>query len=255
MDSAYWKEQEKYLKLTRKHMWNEDYFAFLVQSVWKLKPDADILDLGCGYGDLCARLLPLLSEKSTYTGVDFCRELLEEGRKRFWSESDRIQFIESDINEVVPERTFDVVICQSFLRHIPNVENILKKMCDCASEGGIVICIEPDRRMEHAGVYQDDPGYDMFKYDDFLKEKWMNEFQKGERDFRVGMKIPVYMERLGLQNVGVRVNDYVEFISLGQDGEEYAEHLAAFGETTSENDGKHSVVSAKCHLISFGRKK
>lgn len=39
------------------------------------------------------------------------------------------------------------------------------------------------------------------------------------------MKIPVYMERLGLQNVGVRVNDYVEFISLGQDGEEYAEHL------------------------------
>ena len=49
--------------------------------------------------------------------------------------------------------------------------------------------------------------------------------------------------------------DYVEFISLGQDGEEYAEHLAAFGETTSENDGKHSVVSAKCHLISFGRKK
>ena len=49
--------------------------------------------------------------------------------------------------------------------------------------------------------------------------------------------------------------DYDEFISPSQDGEEYAEHLAAFGETTSENDGKHSVVSAKCHLISFGRKK
>lgn len=29
MDSAYWKEQKKYLQLTRKHMWNEDYVEFI----------------------------------------------------------------------------------------------------------------------------------------------------------------------------------------------------------------------------------
>lgn len=63
------------------------------------------------------------------------------------------------------------------------MENILKKMCDCASDGGIVICIEPDRRMEHAGVYQDDPGYDMFEYDDFLKREMDERISEGRTRF------------------------------------------------------------------------
>ncbi|WP_296837326.1 hypothetical protein [Butyrivibrio sp.] len=43
-----------------------------------------------------------------------------------------------------------MAICQSVLRHLPNPENILKKMVDSVKENGLVICIEPSRRLENA---------------------------------------------------------------------------------------------------------
>lgn len=35
----------------------------------------------------------------------------------------------------------------------------------------------------------------------------------GGCDFLIGSKIPIYMKQLGLVNVNVRVNDFVEFVS------------------------------------------
>ena len=42
-----------------------------------------ILDLGCGYGDLGLRLLPLVPDGSSYTGVDMADELINKGRDIF----------------------------------------------------------------------------------------------------------------------------------------------------------------------------
>ena len=67
--------------------------------------------------------------------------------------------------------------------------------------------------MENAGLYIDTPGYDVFENDKFLKQKWLTEVESGGRDFLIGMKIPSYMIELGLKNVDVRVNDYVECIN------------------------------------------
>ena len=72
----------------------------------------------------------------------------------------------------------------------------------------------------------------------------------------MGMKIPSYMNQLGLKNVSVRVNDYVDFISKsGTDN--YKESKDSFMQNYGI-DEKYSdaanYFSARCHLISFGVK-
>lgn len=65
----YWNGNRKLFKLWKSLYWNDDYFAFLVREVWKLDRPVDVLDFGCGFGFLGRKLLPLLPEESTYTGI------------------------------------------------------------------------------------------------------------------------------------------------------------------------------------------
>ena len=43
------------------------------------------------------------------------------------------------------------------------------------------------------------------------------EEKSGGRDYQIGMKTPVLMEKLGLNNIGVRINDYVDFVGVSSD--------------------------------------
>ena len=56
----YWEKRLEYLKRSRKTMWNDDYFSFLVRDVWKIDKPISVLDCGCGYGSLGKMLMPLL---------------------------------------------------------------------------------------------------------------------------------------------------------------------------------------------------
>lgn len=252
-----WNEKIEYLKTTRQQMWNDDYFEFLVKYVWKFDKPIDIVDFGCGYGYLAMNLLPLLPEGSTYTGIDIAEELLKEAECIFADTAFRIKFIKADLLTYKPERLFDVAICQSVLRHIPQAKDVLRKMIESVCEGGTVICIEPNRRMENGGIYINDSNYDITARDASLQEHWENEYQTGGRDYLIGSKIPIYMEELGLADVNVRINDFVEFVSSNRDKEYFEEHKKSFLENNllnhEETDANH-LVCARCHLISYGRK-
>lgn len=207
---------------------------------------------------LAMKLLPLLSEGSTYTGIDIAEELLKEAECIFADTTFYTKFIKADLLTYKPERQFDVAICQSVLRHIPQAKEILRKMIGSVCEGGTVICIEPNRRMENAGIYINDSNYDVAARDEFLQEHWKNEYQTGGRDYLIGSKTPIYMEELGLSDVNVRINDFVEFVSPNRDKEDFEEHKKSFLENNllnyEETDANH-LICARCHLISYGRKR
>ena len=65
MSNNSWNEKLEYLKMTRQHMWNDDYFEFLVKCVWHLDKPVNVMDFGCGYGYLGMKLMPLLPKGST----------------------------------------------------------------------------------------------------------------------------------------------------------------------------------------------
>ncbi len=217
-----------YLKSTKEQMWNDDYFEFLVNKIWNIRSSKDVIDFGCGYGYLGMKLMPLLPEGSTYTGINMGEELLAEARKIFENVPFHTEFINMDLREYIPQKQYDIAICQSVLRHIPQPKMILEKMVNSVVSSGKVICIEVNRRMENAGLYIHGYTYDIVKKDLLLQSRWYDELKNGGRDYMLGIKVPIYMEQLGLKDVEIRVNDFVEFISPKHDGDGYEEHVKNF---------------------------
>lgn len=205
---GYWGKKLDYLKGTRQDLWNDDYFEFLVQKVWCLSEPIDILDYGCGYGYLGLKLLPLLPEGSTYTGIDVNEELINEAQEMFSSTSFKTEFIIEDIYDFKTKKQYDLAICQAVLRHASDPTEILSNMIDATKSGGKVICIEVNRMNETSGYYNSRMPYDPFIQLDAFKNMWKTE-ATSHRDYSIGIKVPSMMNRLGLINVDVRMNDRV----------------------------------------------
>lgn len=257
MEKYFWDTQIDYLKATRTQMWNDDYFEFLVKSVWKLNHPINVVDFGCGYGYLGMKLLPLIPEGSTYTGLDIGEDLLCEARKIFEKSPYKTDFLNVDLTKFIPKRQFDLAICQAVLRHIPSSKDILKKMIDSVVPKGMVICIEVNRAMEEAGFYSNDFEHDSIEKTALIKQKWTEELENGGRDYKLGIKVPIYMQQLGLENVGVRMNDFVEFVSPLNDEQEYEKHTYSIKHErgfTGIQRNDTFALSARCLVISFGNK-
>lgn len=100
-----------------------------------------IIDVGCGLGDL----VPFLNKRSRgdfdYLGIDICKPLLDDAKKRF--SSDRITFLVGDILEIRKLKSADIVVLSGALNfkiqsNQTYAKNMIKKMFGLAKE---VACI------------------------------------------------------------------------------------------------------------------
>ncbi|QUI22026.1 methyltransferase domain-containing protein [Vallitalea pronyensis] len=213
---AHWDNQLSYLQQTRDELWNEDYMAFLIQQVWRLHQPVSILDFGCGYGYLGKLMLPLLPKGSSYTGIDASETLITKARHNFKDSPYKTHFIQGDFNQVTTNQNYDIAICQAVLRHINNPYEILKKMISSVTIGGKVICIEINRALENASMYLDGLHFNSLSKNNALHKLWHCEMASEGRDHAIGMKLPFYMQDLGLTDIDVRMNDKVKFITPKQ---------------------------------------
>ncbi|QLY81541.1 DNA (cytosine-5-)-methyltransferase [Clostridium intestinale] len=213
----FWDKKLDYLKDSRNLLWNDDYFEFLIKKVWKIDKPINIIDFGCGYGYLGMKLLPLLPQGSSYTGVDISDSLIKEGNQYFNNSSYKFRFINKDLNSFDIKDKYDMAICQTLLRHLPNPKEILEKMIDSTVEGGIVVCVEVNRMFENSGMYIKGIEYNSTDTNNILHKLWETELHEEGRDFSIGIKMPFYMDELGLKNIDVRLCDKVNFISPNSD--------------------------------------
>ena len=122
----------------------------------------------------------------------------------------------------------DVAICKTVLQHITDAITILEKMRDSVVPGGKVICMECDRNIANAMMYFDGIDYERLNNLGVLQKLWFEDFRRSGMDHNIGMKIPVYMQKIGLRDVEVRLNDRVGFINPQGNGEIYAAELDSF---------------------------
>jgi len=210
-NETYWEGRVEYLRDSRKDLWNPDYFAFLVERVWRIDTPVKIVDFGCGLGYMGSVLLPLLPKGSTYTGIDIGAKLLEEGRTAFADSPWQVDFIEQDLIQYEPTEKYDLAICQCVLVHIPSPKSVLEKMVQSVVPGGRVICIEPNWAFTNMGVYRH--GMEVYSYEDAGTHQKLYDYgvQKGEADRYIGIKIPAMMHDFGLKNIDMRINDKANF--------------------------------------------
>ncbi|MBE0660714.1 MAG: class I SAM-dependent methyltransferase [Bryobacteraceae bacterium] len=93
------------------------------------QPGERILDLGCGIGELSARLA---SSGASITGLDRLGFLLEQARFKFPG----VEFVESDFFDYTPPAPFDAVFAHAVLDWIQPPDRALKRIFQFLKPGG-----------------------------------------------------------------------------------------------------------------------
>lgn len=208
----FWDEHLEYLLRTRKTGWNVDYLQFLIRDVWKIDHPVNVLDCGCGYAYMALLLIPLLPKGSTYTGVDFSRELISHGASLLKKAGIEGKLLQEDFCQMRMGRRYDVVLCQSVLRHIGDSHVFIKKMIESGTSEALLICIDSNRELESAGLYIEGMDYAKLCDHQGAWKHWKKEKENGDRDYAAAMRNAFVMRELGLNNVQVRMNDRMSFV-------------------------------------------
>ena len=250
----YWNEKLEYLVKCRKNYWNTDYLEFLINKVWKITELVDVLDCACGFGFMGLLLLPLLPEGSTYTGIDFSKNLLEQGRSFFEEKGMEVTLLCQDVYTAELKSKYDIVLEQNALRHLEQPERFLQKMISFGKEKALIISMCVNREFECDGLYVEGMDYANLCEHEALKTDWKTEKEMQGRDYAIAMKTAPLMARLGLREVDVRMNDCVEFVSPQlSDYEQRKENFLSYNgwdKDVSEEEQERIITQFVSHKVS-----
>lgn len=149
---------------------------------------------------------------NSYTGIDFLPALTEQAEKLLKEFNINGEIIKCDFMQCNFKHKFDIVICQSFLRHIGNSKAFIQKMIAVTVNGGLGVCIDTNRELECCGLYINGMDYGEFcEYNGAIKH-WKSELKNSERDYAAAMRSAYIMRELGVLDIAVRMCDKVSFI-------------------------------------------
>lgn len=220
-----WNGKTDKLYKNRKYFWNDDYLFFLLNNVWQVKSPIDVIEFRCGEGYLGIKLLELLPKGSTYTGVDN-EYFTNKAKLAFDNTEFDATFILSDLYSLETDKKYDMAICQAGLRHMNKPMEVLKKMVTSVKQGGLVACVDVNREFENDGLYIDDINYDYLCTAFDFHKLWKKELEYEGRDYAIGMRLPFYMQQLGLRDIDIRMDDKVMYVN--PDMEDYEEKVKDF---------------------------
>ncbi|QWG33388.1 class I SAM-dependent methyltransferase [Bacillus mycoides] len=212
MEEYDWNSKLEYLRNTRDLYYNDDYFRFLVNSVWKITGPVHIVDYGCGYGYLGLILLPLLPIGSKYTGIDRGETLIAEARELFRTFPYETEFIEGDATEIELKNKYAIAVSHAFLLHMNSPKTMLQKMINSIKEGGKIICFEPHWISNMSSYMLDGVIQSEIIQLGVLQKLFEEDTHRSGKDGNIGMKIPMFLSELGVKNIECRVSDKVNFL-------------------------------------------
>lgn len=211
-DRTRWNEKTDKLYQNRKYFWNDDYLKFIIENVWSIKSPINVIDFRCGDGYLGSKLLEMLPEGSTYTGIDN-EYFTNKARETFKATKFTAQFINDDVYHFNTDKKYDLAICQACLRHMNRPLDVLVQMIESVKSGGLVACVEVNREFENDGIYIAGISYDYLCTNFDYHKLWRKELECEGRDYAIGMRLPFYMEQLGLHDIDIRMNDKVLYVN------------------------------------------
>ncbi len=238
MSEYYWDEKIEYLLRSRRLYHNDDYLEFLLTRVLRLTEPTDLIDFGCGAGYLGLKLLPYLPKGSRYTGIDRGEELIRTARDLFDRSPYHAEFILGDVESIeLPEGGYDLAVCQALLLHLTEPKNVLSTMIRCTRPGGKVLCIEPHRNGFLANHLIHELDINNTRNPTILQKLWEEDRLRTGKDGNIGIRLPVYMRELGLNDVECRVSDRVNYLHPDLPADEKERLYAALREEAFGSPG------------------
>ncbi len=123
-----------------KYSTNKQGYSNWIISNYNIKRGMKVLELGCGTGGLWEGHEDMVSRCGKLVLTDFSEGMLETARKNL-GERDNIEYIQADIQYLpFEENSFDVVIANSMLYHVPDIDRGIREVRRVLKPGGVFYC-------------------------------------------------------------------------------------------------------------------
>jgi ubiquinone/menaquinone biosynthesis C-methylase UbiE len=107
----------------------------------------EILDLGCGTGEITRRLAELYPQ-ARITGADILEHILALARAASGSFGDRIRYQQADAFALpFPPASFDLVVCRHMSQSVPDFHLVVEQIVRCLKPGGWLHLLSEDYGM------------------------------------------------------------------------------------------------------------
>jgi SAM-dependent methyltransferase len=208
---------------------------------YRLAPDAQILDAGCGTGEISARLAALFPRASVL-GIDVVEDHLARARAKSAAAGARVRFENRSIFELgLPDGTFDLVVCRHVLQAIPHAERAVAELVRVTRPGGWIHLIPEDYLMIHFEPRQLDA-------DDFWTFAPRRFGEALGTDLRIGRRAYGILKRLGLSNITV---EYVVVDPLRVPRVTFAAIFEAWRDGYADSVSEHARIPRDRFLAHF----
>lgn len=128
------------ISIHEKYSTNSQSFADWIAEHYKIRSGFRILELGCGTGSMWKDRLDILGDCSHLTLTDFSAGMLEQAKMNT-SGCKHIDYRIVDIQDIPYEAgTFDMVIANMMLYHVPHLHKGLSEVRRVLKEGGTFYC-------------------------------------------------------------------------------------------------------------------
>jgi SAM-dependent methyltransferase len=219
-------------------IWPQERVLF---SRYDLPPRAEILDLGCGTGEITARLAELYPH-ATLLGVDLDVNHLERARRRCAGLGSRVRFERNDaLALATPDRSFDLCVCRHLIQAVPDAPGLLREMARVTRRGGRLHLLAEDYGMIEFWPTRRDA-------DRFWRVGPMVFGASLGTDLRIGRKAFTLMSGLGLADITV---DYVTVDTLRVPREVFARIWEAWRDGYAEGISESAKLPLEEVLETF----
>ncbi len=166
-----WKTDES-LNRIYEQSWDSryQYEAEMLSDIIKSNNINKVLEMGCGPGILCNKILQINPELEYH--------LIDIEAARVANENNNIggifhvQDLNNDFNIEGFDNDFDIFIANDFLEHIQSPANIIQKVKSILKKDGLAFISVPNWRMGHAWIYRG-----LFDWDNFIHFMWQHGFK------------------------------------------------------------------------------
>lgn len=168
-----------------------------------------VLDVGCGPGDVSLIAADLVGETGRVLGIDASANMLQVAQERVQAAGIRhVSFMAADLRDLELDQYFDVLVGRFILMHLPDPEVVLRQLLHHVRPGGIVAFQEYDLSSHEDAFYPPSP---------LWEQTWglcTVPFQRSGGNLHMGMQLPSLFRAVGLPTPHLRYE-----ASIGADGD------------------------------------
>lgn len=198
-----------------------------------LRAEAHIADIGCGSGEITARLARHYPQADV-VGVDILESSVALARRRHVALAPRVRFEQGDAFELaLPADHFDLVVCRHMSQSVPDPERVFAQLLHIAKPGGWVHVLSEDYSMLHMPAGELDP-------DRLWHQGAIAYMQNTHTDGRIGRHTWAMLNHLGLEELSV---DYAIVDTIRVPRETFAAIMRAWRDGYTDALGEKSRLN------------